>query len=161
MHQIHTKSVFSASFLRKRSLNYMAILCGDFNHIVDPKLDTTNTKMNSSSYLNKAIHSSELFDVWRCLNANARDYTFFSYRHCSYSRIDLFLTDKWLLQKISSAQIHDITWSDHAAVTITINDQVVSSSPPIWHSNIRLLQEPRTSTIISQHLSNFFLNNTE
>lgn len=137
------------------------IICGDFNLIIDPKMDTSASKPHSSSYLSKTIHQAELYDVWRCKNANARDYTFFSHRHCSYSRIDLFLTDKWLLQNISCAKIHDITWSDHAAITITIDDQVVSSSSPIWRSNIRLLQDPKTSTKISQHIKEFFQNNVD
>lgn len=44
-------------------------------------------------------------------------------RHRTYSCIDMFLTDKWLLQKVSSSCIHKITWSDHAVVSITIIEQ--------------------------------------
>lgn len=37
-----------------------------------------------------------------------------------YSRIDYFFVAKWLLQQASS--IHDISWSDHTAVSLTVEE---------------------------------------
>lgn len=76
---------------------------------------------------------------------------------------DMFLTDKWLLQQVQVeyTKIHDITWSDHAAISMSVHEKGVSSSPPNWRCNVRLLQEPKTHTKISQHLKNFFLDNKE
>lgn len=47
---------------------------------------------------------------------------FFLSMYNSYSRIDLFLADQWLLQKISSSEILPITWSDHSPICMTIED---------------------------------------
>lgn len=72
------------------------------NHLImDPEMDNSAHKSNNATYLKKVLHTVELFDAWRYLHANEKDYTFFSHRHCSYSRIDMFLTDKWSLQKNS------------------------------------------------------------
>lgn len=106
------------------------IVGGDLNLIADPALDTTTAKPSRPAPLHHLLHTQELFDAWRYLNAD--DYTFFSTRHCSYSRTDMFLVDQWLLQHICAAQIHDITWSDHAAISLSIAEQGVSSLPPIW-----------------------------
>lgn len=135
------------------------LICGDFNLTTDLNLDTTTKKSRSTPSLQSLLHREDLFDAWRCLHANERDYTFFSNRHCSYSHIDMLLTDKWLLQQVISARIHEITWSDHAAISLSFNETGVSPSSPIWRCNNRLLQEPKTHLIISQHLQNFFISN--
>lgn len=49
--------------------------------------------------MSKFLHTNNLFDVWRCHHPMEHDYTFFSATHNSYSFIDYFFVDKWLLQK--------------------------------------------------------------
>lgn len=67
-------------FNRVRSKQYGSFIGGDFILIVDPKMDTSVHKNNNNTYLNKVLHNAELFDAWRCLHANERDYTFFLHR---------------------------------------------------------------------------------
>lgn len=40
--------------------------------------------------------------------------------HHTYSFIDVFLVDKFMLQKIVKSDIHVISWSDHAPVSISV-----------------------------------------
>lgn len=70
------------------------LVCRDFNLISDPKMDTTMSKLNGTASLHTLLHTEELFNAWRCLHANEKHYPFFSHRHCSYSLINMFLTDK-------------------------------------------------------------------
>lgn len=128
---------------------------GDFKLVSDPKLDTTTSKPNGTASLHTLLHTEELFDAWRCLRANKRNYTFFSTRHCSYSHIDMFLTDIWLLQCVHATLIHNITWSDHTAISLSIAKQGVSPPSPISCCNVRYLQETQTLPVISQHLQDF------
>lgn len=128
------------------------LICGDFNLTPDPKMDSTSSKPSGTASFRKLLHTEDLFDAWRCIQANERDYTCFSHRHYSYSRIDMYFTDKWLLQQISDAKIYDITWSDHVVIALSINEQGVSPSSPIWRCNVRLLQEHQTQKMISQHI---------
>lgn len=157
-HQIRfiKKVLYKANFMKYGNL----LICGDFNATPDPFLDTSSDKSKGALSLQSLLHKEELFDTWRCLHANKRDYTFFSSRHCSYSRIDLFLADKWLLQNVETTRIHDITWSDHAAISMSVAERGVSSSPSIWCCNTRIFQEPQYHKTISQHLKHFFLDNT-
>lgn len=130
-------------FIRKvlkkaNSVKYRKFLvCGDFNLTSDLKMDFTTSKPNGMASLHALLHTAELFDTWRFLRANEKNYIFFSHRHHSY--IDMFLTDKWLLQQVATTQIHDIMWSDHAAISMSLKEQGVSSSSPIWRCNVILL----------------------
>lgn len=101
---------FLKKVLKKtKSMQYGSLIIGgDFN-IADPALDTTTVKPNRSTHLHHLLHTQELFDAWRRLHANERNYTFFSTRHCSYSHIDIFLTDQWLLQRIRYIISHGLT----------------------------------------------------
>lgn len=98
------------------------IICGDFNLTWDPALDSTLKSRRPTQSLQSLMHAHDLYDAWQCLHANERDYTLFSSSHQSYSRIDQFLIDKGLLTKIKKLVINDITWSDHASVTMEVGD---------------------------------------
>lgn len=97
-------------------------MCGNFNSVMDIHMDTTSAAKRREFPLKQFLTSQDLFDVWRCHHGSEKDYTYFSPHDKSYSRIDMFLTDKWLLQKISASVIHTMAWSDHAPITISIND---------------------------------------
>lgn len=105
------------------------------------------------------FHREGEYDVWWCQHACERDHMFFSTRHQSYSHIDLFVTEKWLLQRISSSSIHDITWSDHAEISTVTEEQETLPKGLLWRCNVKLLQDNDVSQIVSQHLWDFVTNN--
>ena len=82
---------------------------GDFNAVPDLAMDSTTRAHRMGTSLQGSIHRAEVFDVWRCLHAGERDFTFFSAPHRTYTRIDLFLTDYNTLTRAVSASINDIT----------------------------------------------------
>lgn len=84
-------------------------LCRDFNVTADPHVDSTSPVNHRLPSLRALFRKEDLYDAWRCLHDKEWDYTYFSARHNAYSRIDIFLVDKWLLQQISSSTISDIT----------------------------------------------------
>lgn len=96
------------------------LLRGDFNILPDPQIYSTSFQKHTTASLQPLLHAQNLFDVWRCLHTTERDYSYFSTSHNFYSRIDLFIVDKWLLQKIQDASIREISWSDHAPIIISI-----------------------------------------
>lgn len=105
--------------------------------------------------------TQDLNDPWRCLHTTERDYTNFSLVHKSYSRIDFFLTDKYTLQKVTKATIHNITWSDHAPITVNIEDMLKVHHAPLWHNNTYLLSNPQIKEEIQNKLEKYFMfNNT-
>lgn len=136
------------------------LLCGDFNLVIDIHMDTTSAAKRRDSPLKQFLTSQDLFDVWRCHQGSEKDYTYFSSHHKSYSRIDMFIVDKWLLQKISASVIHTMSWSDHAPITISISDTAHQRNTFLWRANNYVLQHPTYSQEISEHLKKYFeLNN--
>lgn len=80
------------------------LLCGDFNILRDPQMDSTFLQKGTTASLQILLHSQNLFDVCRWIHTSERDYSYFSAAHF-YLRIDLFLADKWLLQRIQDAAV--------------------------------------------------------
>lgn len=119
---VYAPNTHQLTFLRKvfktiSSLKYgQLLMCGNFNLTVDPCIDSSSRTKGQSPSLRDLLHTEGVYNVWKCQHASKRDYTFFSSRHHTYSCIDLFMSDKWLLQNISSS-IQDITWTDHTAIS--------------------------------------------
>lgn len=102
-----------------------------------------------------------LFDPWRCLRTIERDYTCYSMVHNIYSRIDFFLTDVYTLQNVCKADIHNITWSDHAPVTIEVADTSTISNKPLWRNNTFLASKPKIRDEIKEKIQEYFqINDT-
>lgn len=71
---------------------------GDFNCILNTKLDRLPVIKRSQSKMSKSLSSMMtelgLMDVWRHFHPNDRDFTFMSQMHGSYTRIDFFWVSK-------------------------------------------------------------------
>lgn len=132
------------------------IICGDFNSIMNTELDVSSMASKQRPSLDSLCHEERLYDPWRCLRTTERDYTFYSAVHKSYSRIDFFLTDLYTLQNVQKADIHNITWSDHAPVTIEIVDANKHSHKPLWRNNTFLLSHPKIRDEIAAKITEFF-----
>lgn len=61
--------------------------------------------------------------------------------------------------KASSSLIKNITWSDHASVSLTLEDSLSSNATLIWRSNLRLLQLSESKNWIEQCLIDYFKDN--
>lgn len=133
-------------------------MCGDFNAIVDQKMDTSISSLNRShrDTLSNFLDSSSMFDVWRCQHATEKDFTFFSHAHKTYTRINLFLTDKFLLQNVYKSEIGNITWSDHTPVSITVGGGNLRTRANRWRNNALLMSCPEHRHQIQQALQEFF-----
>lgn len=123
--------------------NGVLLVGGDFNLVLNPLLDKSSTQTlpylsTSSRALQNRCEELGLTDVWRHLNPKTRDYTFYSHPHLSYSRIDYFFTPKTELYRITHCQIHNITLSDHAPISLTWNIGRLKL-PSRWRLNTSLL----------------------
>lgn len=98
------------------------LLCGNFNSVVICNLDTSSPFWGRSASLCDILNREDLYDTWRCLHANEKTFTNYSPRYNYYSRLDLFLVDRLLLQRIYASSIQDVAWSDHALVTLEIEE---------------------------------------
>ncbi len=81
------------------------VVGGDFNAVVNPALDKSQsdkTANPSSKLLNKFITELNLIDHWRIQNTKSKDFTFFSNRHKTFSRIDYIFLSPSLISSNSS-----------------------------------------------------------
>lgn len=86
-----------------------SIAGGDFNCILDPHIDKTPAEgTNPTKQARATVDVCEELgdlDVWRALNPNNKELTFFSGVHKSSSRIDYLFVPKTMLYSVSSCKI--------------------------------------------------------
>lgn len=83
------------------------------------------------------MQTYNLVDIWRILHPNHRDYTFYSNRHKTFSRIDLLLISQSIAKNIINTEIHPIIISDHGPVSL----KLTMSQFRQWRINISLFDD--------------------
>ncbi len=134
------------------------VVGGDFNAVVNPALDKSQsdtTANPSSKLLNKCITELNLIDLWRIQNTKAKDFTFFSNRHKTFSRIDYIFLSPSLISSNSSISILPILLSDHSAVFCSVPLSDVKAKSPRWHFNISLLSNQTFITSLKEYIKDF------
>lgn len=101
------------------------ILGGDLNSIIDPSQDSSGTVKRKGlrgeargerHNLGELLRKFRLTDLWCELNLGVRDYSYFSHRHRSLSRIDFLLVSEEIQQNFIDSDMRLRIWSDHASV---------------------------------------------
>ncbi len=134
------------------------VVGGDFNAVINPALNKSqsDTTVNpSSKLLNKFITELNLIDLWRIQNTKARDFTFFSNRHKTFSRIDYIFLSPSLISSNSSISILPILLSDHSAVLCSVPLSDVKAKSPRWRFNISLLSNQTFITSLKEYIKDF------
>uniref|UniRef100_A0A8C5QIU9 Reverse transcriptase domain-containing protein n=1 Tax=Leptobrachium leishanense TaxID=445787 RepID=A0A8C5QIU9_9ANUR len=137
---------------------------GDFNAVMDSYLDRSGTALNrapprSSKIFRGVVQAANLYDSWRLLHPRDRDYSFYSNPHDSYSRLDHIFCSRDNIPALVSSTIHEISWSDHAAVEIALLGWGTSGSASVWRFNASLLLDPGLKDTMNLDLTDFFERN--
>uniref|UniRef100_A0A3B1KHZ5 Reverse transcriptase domain-containing protein n=1 Tax=Astyanax mexicanus TaxID=7994 RepID=A0A3B1KHZ5_ASTMX len=114
---------------------------GDFNAVMNPKIDKSSSDTSSSlpsKLLNQFIGDLNIIDLWRLKNNTLAEYTFYSHRHKSYSRIDYIFVSPSLFSAEVSIAILPILLSDHSAVFCSFLFPDIIKAPR-WRFNSSLL----------------------
>uniref|UniRef100_A0A3B3HAI8 Reverse transcriptase domain-containing protein n=1 Tax=Oryzias latipes TaxID=8090 RepID=A0A3B3HAI8_ORYLA len=140
------------------------IIAGDLKMCLDPEMDRLNNTGNlriwqSTNTVKQYMEDFGLCDVWRLFHPTKRTYTFFSTVHQSYSRLDYFLVNSSLLSIATEAQIHPITISDHAPVSLTLKNKTSPPSLRSWRFNTSLLRDPNFIDFLAKEWSSYLQNN--
>ncbi|CAH2301068.1 Hypothetical predicted protein, partial [Pelobates cultripes] len=98
----------------------------------------------------------DLYDSWRVLNPTSREYTHFSQVYKTHSRIDYILLNAKFLTSIKQCRIDDITWSDHAPVTLTLHDKFHSRGTATWRLNYMLLEDESFQETLTGDITRYF-----
>lgn len=149
------------------------LIGGDLNYVSDRFRDrfqspaTVGSQSRKPRYFNDKTQLPDildffnLVDVWRALYPSARQYTFFSSVHQSYTRIDVIMASKSLFGEITSADIGIRSLSDHAWVTCHFSKRVTDGKGPNWLLNKSLLSDPVICETAATEITNYFLLNKD
>lgn len=85
-----------------------------------------------------------------------RDFTYYSHVHMSYSSIDLFLVDKFLLQSITNSEIHD-----HASVSIVVVGGHIVTRANRWRNYVLLMSNLDNLEVIAKSIREYFKLNVD
>ncbi len=134
------------------------VVGGDFNAVINHAVDKSQsdtTANPSSKLLNTFITELNLIDLWRIQNTKAKDFTFFSNRHKTFSRIDYIFLSPSLISSNSSISILPILLSDHSAMLCSVPLSDVKAKSPRWRFNISLLSNQTFITSLKEYIKDF------
>ena len=101
---------------------FSVVIGADMNAVLDPTLDrsvdsTQHSHNRSTSAFQGLMSDFSLTDLYRAINPTSRQYSFYSNRHKSYSRIDYLLASSNAFSKIHYVNILPCPLSDHSIIT--------------------------------------------
>uniref|UniRef100_A0A803TA98 Reverse transcriptase domain-containing protein n=1 Tax=Anolis carolinensis TaxID=28377 RepID=A0A803TA98_ANOCA len=141
------------------------IIVGDFNGVLDPQLDKSGTQKNrlgnKMSQLPKQfvnlMEEYDLTDIWRITHKKEKDFTFFSDRHQSWSRIDMVWTSNSLSTRVSKIKILPRTISDHCPIEFRLDERINNFK---WKFNENMLKSEDDIKKNREILKEYFQLNT-
>ena len=96
-------------------------IVGDFNTPLTPMDRSSKQKINKETHiLNDILDDTDLIDIIRTFHLNAKEYTFFSSVHGTFSRIDYILGHKSNLSTFKKIEIVSSIFN-HNAMRLDIN----------------------------------------
>ena len=131
------------TFLNLAEAHENILIGGDFNFCLDPVMDRSSRTMTRTRAVKITLNLMEdlnLIDVWRKSHPRERDYSFYSNRHDTYSRIDLFLISAQLRGRITQIDYKARLLSDHSPLLMTIMMPDKEQSVYRWRLNSSLLK---------------------
>lgn len=123
--------------------------------MMDPLLDTTIGTQSKRKGMKDILSQEDLHDPWRCLHSTEKDFTFYSNVHSILGSISSSLTEL-SYKKITDARIHNITWTDHAPISLVINLGQQNSNHVLWRNNTYILPQRKALAVMKERLEEFF-----
>lgn len=133
------------------------VVCGDSNQVLLPFLDKspyTPPRSPTKISLSQLLSKHKLVDSWRECNPTKRKYTYYSYPHQTFTRIDHIFLTIGMIPELLTSHIIPIPWSDHNAVLTTITSTIPKKHDPTWYLPDILLKHPSHS-LICWHIFGF------
>ena len=128
---------------------------GDFNVILDPKLDGQggNPKLKESVNLIKNIClTHDLVDIWRVRNPTLRRFTWSQKKPVVQRRLDFWLVDDALQEDVDLIVIIPSIKSDHSAIVLVIKSiENQTHGPSFWKFNVSLLNNGNYVALINNN----------
>ena len=139
------------------------ILAGDFNEILDHKLDRINRvnrtipkKTKASNSLGNIFKEKSLIDIWRFRNKRKIQFTWKRQILNEASRIDYFCISADIENKVHSCDIRpaQISKTSHLAVSLKLKMNEENRGPGVWKINNSLLKDKDYKSLIINTINN-------
>ena len=121
------------------------IICGDFNLVLNPELDSYNYKNVNNPVARRKLfqimNSLCLKDPFRTLNKDLRRYTWHRKSPSRHARLDFFLITQNLLDFVDRCNIKPGYRSDHSNIELLITFNHFERGRGIWKFNVSLLKD--------------------
>lgn len=133
------------------------ICAGDFNMVMNGKLDTSNGKRNitsQSKMWKRGLVELSLLDVWRDLHPTDKSYTFYSATHAVHSRIDYFFIFQNDRHRIQDCKIGSRDISDHSPMYLKLYLDS-KQKKTIWRLNTSLLNNKTIIQNVKSEIKTF------
>ena len=122
------------------------IILGDFNMVLDQKLDRSNEKSKNNKQaaevMAKYMEDTFLIDIWRARNPSRKTFTYQRRRPCFIgSRIDNILVDASIGGRVDQVKILPGFKTDHSAVFISLIAMQSKRGRGMWRMNTQILYE--------------------
>jgi len=136
--------------------NDSVLMCGDWNLVLNPILDTYNYKhINNPKARDQVLSIMEervLTDVWRVFH-NDQQYTWHLKNPIKMARLDFFLASEDILSLITDANINVKYKSDHSPVQIQIQISKHTQGKGSWKFNNSLLKDNKFVKLVKDKIS--------
>ena len=120
------------------------ILGGDWNCVLDMSKDVQGTKTQyykKYTNLKKLIKKYSLFDIWRKMHPNNKQFTWRNRYLKRASRLDFWLITKNIKSKTSHTDIRPAIRADHNAISLKVCTVKNKKGPGYWKMNTTILKD--------------------
>ena len=129
------------------------IVCGDFNLVLNPSLDSYNYKNVNNPRARKSLiqtmNSLCLKDPFRIFNNDLRRYTWHRKNPIRHARLDFFLINQNLIDFIDKCKIKPGYRSDHSNIELLVTFYKFERGRGLWKFNCSLLKDKEYLILIN------------
>lgn len=139
----------------------LMVLVGDFNQTMDNTIDRhpQRSSHTTHSLIKNLCTRHNLRDPWRLQHPDAREYTFYSSPHNSYSRIDYILISSTHTHLIEHSEIAARTISDHSCISLLLSGKHNAERTRRWRFNKDVLKDDANRIKIEHAIEEYLINN--
>ena len=135
-----------------------AIICGDFNLVLNPEKDTKNYKHTNNPKARECVLSiiseHNLTDIYRDRNPDSRRFTWHKRRPLKQARLDFFLVSTTMSDLITKCDIKPGYRSDHSIIEINLLLSKFRIHKGVWKFNNSLLNNQEYVSLINKTIHN-------